>query len=127
MDGPEGRCRCLWMLPKESVGSLPKIEEVAPCATPRSPDVSGRPAACGASWARERRGILHEACRACPARLMRGRRGRRQGRGAGTRLLRSRSASRGLHARAMTVRMTDPGCAWEEPEGLAQNLAPQVL
>ena len=71
-------------------------------------------------------GILHETCRACPARLMRGRRGRRQGRGAGTRLLRSRSASRGkghgtnllrrcsdvgVVARAMTVCGTNHRCA----------------
>ena len=41
---------------EEPVGSLSKIEEVARSATPRSPDLSGRPAACGASWARERRG-----------------------------------------------------------------------
>ena len=30
-------------------------------------------------------------------------------------------------ARGTTVCITDPGCAGEEPEGLAQNLAPQVL
>jgi len=30
-------------------------------------------------------------------------------------------------ARGMSVGITDHGCAWEEPEGLAQNLAPQVL
>ena len=51
MDGPPGRCPFLWMVPKEPVVSLSKIEEVARRATPRSPDSSGRPAACGASWA----------------------------------------------------------------------------
>ena len=79
MDGPEGRCPCLWMLPKEPVGSLLKIEEVARSATPRSPDLSGRPAACGASWARERRGIEHRACQLCWRGRCRGRRGRRRG------------------------------------------------
>jgi len=40
---------------KEPVWCLLKIAEVARSATPRSPDLSGRPAACGASRARERR------------------------------------------------------------------------
>ena len=37
MDGPEGRFPCVWMLRKEPVGSLSKIEEVARSATPRKP------------------------------------------------------------------------------------------
>lgn len=36
-------------------------------------------------------------------------------------------AVHGLGKRGMTVSMAEHGCAGEEPEGLAQNLAPQVL
>ena len=52
----------------------------------------------------------------------------RMGRWRGTWLLSKFREQRGVFmARGMTVCMTDSGCAWEEPEGLAQNLAPQAL
>jgi hypothetical protein len=39
----------------------------------------------------------------------------------------SGGAVHGLGKRGTGVSMADHGCAGEEPEGLAQNLAPQVL
>ena len=50
------------------------------------------------------------------------------GRWRGTWLLSKFREQRGVFmARGMTVCMTDPGCAWEEPEGLAGRVAVRVF